>query len=178
MIIIIPAIKSRCANFKFNPIDRNFIKLKISDISKKENLKIKNDSIETISILANGDLRKGINLLQSISMKNNKVSNKSCYEMAGLPYSHDVEKILNYLLDDKVSFDVAYKKFKKDVCDHGYSLSIILGQFVNCMIENMDKIDSKKLPIYMSEMSDIESRVAKSTFGDIYLSAFVGIFKK
>ena len=34
------------------------------------------------------------------------------------------------------------------------------------------------MPILLSEISDIEARVMKSTFGDIYLSAFVGIFKK
>ena len=175
---IIPAIKSRCANFKFNPIKREFIEKKIYEIAEKENLKIKKDSVKTISMLANGDLRKGINLLQSISMKNKNVTNKMCYEMAGLPFYDDIQKILDYLLDDKVTFDKAYKMFKKDICDSGYSLSIILNQFVNCMINSMDKIDPKKLPIYMSEMSDIEARVAKSTFGDIYLSAFVGIFKK
>ena len=30
---------------------------------------------------------------------------------------------------------------------------------------------------YLSEMSDLENRVTKSTFGDIYMSGLVGIFK-
>jgi replication factor C subunit 3/5 len=175
---IIPAIKSRCANFKFNPINEKFIEKKITDISEKEKLKIGKKSIQIISKLAKGDLRKSINLLQSISMKNKSISSKLCYEMAGLPYRKDVERILKYLIDDNISFEKAYLMFKKDICDSGYSLSIILNEFVDCMISSMDKIDPKKMPILLSEISDIEARVAKSTFGDIYLSAFVGIFKK
>ena len=111
-------------------------------------------------------------------MKNKSISSKLCYEMAGLPYRKDVERILKYLIDDNISFEKAYLMFKKDICDSGYSLSIILNEFVDCMISSMDKIDPKKMPILLSEISDIEARVAKSTFGDIYLSAFVGIFKK
>jgi hypothetical protein len=39
-------------------------------------------------------------------------------------------------------------------------------------------IDSYKLACYISDMSDLENRVSKSTFEDIYISGLVGIFKK
>ena len=36
----------------------------------------------------------------------------------------------------------------------------------------------KDMPRIISELSDLENMVTKSTFGDIYISALIGIFKK
>ena len=46
------------------------------------------------------------------------------------------------------------------------------------MAENIDKIQDNKIPIYFSELSNLESMVARSTFGDIYFSALISIFKQ
>ena len=101
---IIPAIKSRCANFKFNPIDNNFIVTKLTKISKKENLNIDNESLNIIANLSNGDLRKAINLLQSISMRSSKVNKKLCYDVAGYPDDKVIDDIFVTLLDKKRLF--------------------------------------------------------------------------
>ena len=34
------------------------------------------------------------------------------------------------------------------------------------------------MPQIISDLSDLENQVTKSTFGDIYITALVGIFKK
>jgi hypothetical protein len=36
----------------------------------------------------------------------------------------------------------------------------------------------KTMASYLAELSDLENMVTKSTFGDIYITALVGIFKK
>ena len=94
---IIPAIRSRCANFKFNPIDNKFIIEKIKYVSKQEKLKIDKKSINVIADISNGDLRKSINLLQSISMRNKIINDDLCYEMSGLPNIKVINKILNII---------------------------------------------------------------------------------
>ncbi len=62
---IIPAIRSRCANFRFNPIAKIDLINTIKHICNNENLTIDDESLEIISQLSNGDLRKGINLSNS-----------------------------------------------------------------------------------------------------------------
>ena len=36
----------------------------------------------------------------------------------------------------------------------------------------------EKIPQTLSDLSDLENMVTKSTFGDIYITSLVGIFKK
>ena len=175
---IIPAIKSRCANFRFNPISYDSIYERIKYISKKEKLKISDDSLKAIASLSYGDLRKSINLLQSISMRSNKITEKLCYETAGVPSPKDIKKIYSYLIDDKIDFGKTHKLFNKEIVMKGYSLSILLRELTKFLIENSSDIDEYKLSVYFSELSNLEAQVSKSTFGDIYISSLIGIFKK
>ena len=173
---IIPAIKSRCANFKFNPIDNNFIVTKLTKISKKENLNIDNESLNIIANLSNGDLRKAINLLQSISMRSSKVNKKLCYDVAGYPDDKVIDDIFVTLLDKKKDFLYVHKKLN-NILENGYSVSVIFKVLVKCILHNIEKLDDSKCARIFSELSDLEAKVAKSTFGDIYLYALISIFK-
>ena len=47
---IIPAIKSRCANFKFNPISKDIIYEKLEEICKNEKIIIKKRSLKKKSV--------------------------------------------------------------------------------------------------------------------------------
>ena len=175
---IIPAIKSRCANFKFNPIGSKHIASILKKISIKENLNITTQSINIISKLSHGDLRKGINLLQSISMRSNDITTYLCYETVGIPQSTLIKKIYQILIDDKKDLNQTYLFFKEKVMIYGYSLSILLKELVLYMVDKITELPLDKVINHWSDMSDLEAQVAKSTFGDIYFTALIAIFKK
>ena len=176
---IIPAIRSRCANFRFSNIDTKHICTKLLEIIKIENIQYEDNVIETIALLAKGDLRKAINLLQSISMlitNNNKITVDMCYNTSGIPSSCEIEKILNILLDIKVPFNKAYNSINIMIKQQGYSLSIVLKELVVHIINNENIL--KDMVQVLSDLADLENMVTKSTFGDVYITALVGIFKK
>jgi hypothetical protein len=54
-------------------------------------------------------------------------------------------------------------------------LSIVLKELIIEIINNEKTL--KKLPQIISDLSDLENMVTKSTFGDIYITSIVGIFK-
>lgn len=172
---IIPAIRSRCANFRFSNIDNIHICNKLNQIIKSENLKHEPDVTNTIATLAKGDLRKAINLLQSISMQTDYITKELCYETAGIPSTSEVKDILGTLTNNKKSFDASYKIIAKIIKTQGYSLSIVLKEIILELLS--DKL-SEKMPQIISDLSDLENMVTKSTFGDIYITSLVGIFKK
>lgn len=60
---IIEPIQSRCAVFRFKRIIGNDIKERVKWVCGKENIKIENDAIEAIVYVAEGDLRKALNIL-------------------------------------------------------------------------------------------------------------------
>ncbi len=176
---IIPAIRSRCANFRFSPISPIHIQKKLSYICEKEKLTYDKNVLETISLLSKGDLRKSINFLQSLSLQSNHLNLELCYKIAGVPSIDEVKDILNTLFNNKIDYNETNKKIDKLIKSQGYSLSIVLKELVSYLLTYKIKdMDTNKLAIYLSEMADLENRVTKSTFGDIYMSGLVGIFKK
>ena len=177
---IIKPIRSRCANFHFSPIPEknNFDILK--KIIKNENIKINMKGIKTISKIGRGDLRKSINLLQSISMKLDqvkKIDENICYQVAGIPTPNEINEMVKKLIDDDVGYDDAYSYVKELIGSNGYSLSILLAELVDRIYLIKDKLEIDYLCYIFDKLSDLENRVAQSTFGDIYYAALVGIFK-
>jgi len=178
---IIPAIRSRCANFRFQNIDIKHICVKLNYIIQMEKLNfppnvIEPNVVETIAVLAKGDLRKAINLLQSISMQSNIINIDLCYESSGIPSNNEIKKILDILLDKNKNFDLAYQLIYSMIKTQGYSLSIVLKELILEIINNETIL--KNLPQIISDLSDLENMVTKSTFGDIYITSLVGVFKK
>lgn len=175
---IIPAIRARCANFRFNCISIPDIVITLGKICINEKLNYTNSSLNVIATLSNGDLRKSINLLQSISMKTNEITEDSAYESAGLPSKIDIEIIFKNLSDVTINLIDAYKEINNIIKYNGYSLAIILKEMNNKIIKNVSLFKMKNLAHIFSDMSDLENKVSKSTFDDIYILPFISIFKK
>jgi len=178
---IIPAIRSRCANFRFSPISTNHINKKLETICKNEKITYDENVLDVISLLSKGDLRKSINFLQSLSLQSTHLTVKMCYRLAGVPSISEVKDILETLLSDEISYDETNIVIDKLIKFQGYSLSIVLKEIISYLLSNnelLNKIKPERLANYLSDVSDLENRVTKSTFGDIYMSGLVGIFKK
>jgi replication factor C subunit 3/5 len=174
---IIPAIRSRCANFRFNNIDYKHICTKLYNIIENEKLYYEPNAIETIAKLAKGDLRKAINLLQSINMQTNYITNDICYETSGIPSNIEIKSILSLLIDKTINFNKCYIFINNLIKNSNYSLPVILNELTYELLNNIDIIHIN-IPQIVSDLSDLENMVTKSTFEDIYISAFIGIFKK
>jgi len=181
---IIPAIKSRCAEFKFNPIKPEIMKKQLEHIAKSEKLSYTDSTMDIISNISKGDMRKAINLMQSACI--NKVGGESyikenlCYDVAGYPLPAEIEKVTNILLDKNKTLEVSIKKISKLVLENGYSISIILKEIMELLLKKVtnNEIDASEYPLIFSDLANLESKVSKSTFGDIYLSMLVSIFKQ
>ena len=172
---IIPAIRSRCANFRFSNIKEEHIKQKLKTILFTEKINCEENIINTISLLSNGDLRKAINLLQCVTMQSSNITEELCYDTAGVPSYSDIKYILNILICKNIDFDSAYKLIINKIKSENYSMSIILKELINILLTFEDL---SNYPIIISELSDLENMVAKSTFDDIYFTGLIAIFKK
>ena len=66
-----PAIQSRCVIFRFNPIPRASMYSYIEKVCENEKIFITNNAIELVIKRSNGDMRKLLNILQSLYMHSN-----------------------------------------------------------------------------------------------------------
>ena len=181
---IIPAIKSRCAEFKFNPISKDVMIKHLELVAKKEGINYTTETLNIINNIAKGDLRKAINLMQSASIIKSDtdkiLKSELCYNVAGYPKPSEIENIFGLLINKSISLEDATKKIQKIVLNNGYSISIILKEILELFIKKVtnNEIEPKNYVYIFSELSNLESKVSKSTFGDIYLTMMIAIFKK
>ena len=173
---IINPIKSRCLQFRFLPIEKKFIIKKLEHICNEENIIPNKKSLEIIAKLANGDLRKSINLLQSISMCNKKINAELCYNTIGLLDDKTIKSVILILLDKNKDFKYKYDKITKYIVDTGISLSLFLGQITLNFLEYIDDIDEDIIANYLIELANLECMVSNSTFGRLYIISLISIF--
>ena len=171
---IIPAIRSRCANFRFSNINVNHICTKLNNIISNENIKHEDGIVETIAKITDGDLRKAINILQATSMQTDYITKELCFYTANIPLQIELDQIILMLTNDS-DFNTSYNCISNIIKNKGYSLYVILKE-ITFLLLNMPNISNViKL---ISDLADLESLLKYSTFDDIYISAFVSIFKK
>ena len=179
---IIQPIKSRCVDIRFYPIKKEIIKNKLIEICNIENIKYDIKGIETIAELSNGDLRKSINILQSIQSLNKKINSSMCFNTLGVPKIKIMKKILDMLLDEKINLNEIIYYVKDKIILEGISISQFiksLFEIINSNIENIINIKGEdKFMFYIECMSEIEEKCIVSTFSDIYIISLISVFKK
>lgn len=172
---IIPAIRSRCACFRFGNIDIKHIKDKLLFISRNENINCSEEIINIISYLSKGDLRKGINLFQSIAMNGSILTKKLCYEITGLLTKEDLIILIDYMFDDNNDFNNCLDYMNNIIITNSISLQSLLCEINNIIIEYY--IDRPYIIKFISYLSDFENMISKSTHIDIYITGLVSLFK-
>tara|TARA_Y100000780_G_C13688503_1_gene418565 strand:+ start:2335 stop:3312 length:978 start_codon:yes stop_codon:yes gene_type:complete len=165
-----PALQSRCTLFRFMPLDNKSIKQKIKDISKTENITITKDGISTIQKRSMGDMRKALNILQSVQMVYDEVNEHNINKCAGYPQKTVIEDIYKSLIND--SFINSYNKICSIKETYGISLIDIVNEIHDLIIEN--ETYTTKILI---KLKDIEYNMITTSTDNIQIPAFIGIFK-
>lgn len=129
---IIEPLKSACQIEEFKPIDKELIKGKCLEIIQKENIKYEysdgeNDPLDRLAEAANGDMRKALNLLQSIACYG-EVSHEAIDILIDKPTSIVFKNILNGILEDNWTFFGARTKIY-ELIKMGYDIEDILNAF-------------------------------------------------
>ena len=92
------------------------------------------DGRRALLTLAQGDMRKALNILQSASMAYKEVTEDNVYTCVGHPLKNDISNIVEWLLND--DFSVAYKSILYHI------LWLIMGLYFT-LIEGITCINIK-----------------------------------
>lgn len=101
---IIPALQSRCTRFRFGPLSAEQIMPRLEYVIAKEGVKATEEGKKALIELADGDMRRVINVLQSTAMAFEEVDENNVYACCGQPLKSDIEEILSWLLTTDISF--------------------------------------------------------------------------
>ncbi|CAL1272481.1 unnamed protein product [Larinioides sclopetarius] len=171
---ITPAIQSRCTRFRFGPLSNKQILPRLEHVIEKENLNVTKDGKKALMDLAQGDMRKVINVLQCSALAFDVVNEENVYACVGHPLKSDMEKIVNWLLND--DFMPAFKNINELKILKGLALQDILTQ-VHLFVHRIDDLpDDVKIHL-LEKMADIENHLASGTSEKIQLSALISAFQ-
>ncbi len=175
---IIAPIKARCVNMRFYPIDNNIIVERLKFICSEEKINYEKDCLDHIARISMGDLRKAINILQSLSMIDMNINIQSCYDSAGIPPPNLIEELYKKLTNKKYNFIHINDFIKSKIISEGYNMNSIILELNNIILKNKEKIKEEYIINYIKELSDLEFNVAQSIFTDMYMAGLIAIFKK
>ncbi|RLG16927.1 replication factor C small subunit [Nanoarchaeota archaeon] len=99
---IIEPIQSRCAIFRFKPLEKEAIQKYIMRIAKEEKLKLDKKALDAIYFVCQGDARRAVNILQSCASLGKVITEKMIYEMAGVAQPRELEDVLKKALGGKI----------------------------------------------------------------------------
>lgn len=161
---IIEPIISRCIKIRFKPIDKSNLINKLGWISTNEKIKINKYTLECISDISNGDLRKSILMLQNIKYLKKKNDDDNFYEISKEDIyeicKHISNDIINkYITDIKSNNNIVNViKITKEIINNGYVFNSIMTKISNYIIKNNEISDSQKSKV-LFEISFIEKNI-------------------
>ncbi|XP_019622788.1 PREDICTED: replication factor C subunit 5-like [Branchiostoma belcheri] len=170
---IIPAIQSRCTRFRFGPLGVDQMLPRLDHVIEMEKVEVTEDGKKAILQLANGDMRRVLNILQSTSMAHDVVNEDNVYLVTGQPLRSDIANIVNWMLNE--DFTTAYNNIFQLKTLKGLALQDILTE-VHLFVHRIDFPMAVKM-VLLDKMADAEYRLAAGTNEKLQLSAVIAAFQ-
>lgn len=175
--IIVP-IKSRCLCFRFNKIKSVDAYKIIRNIIKKEKIKIDNKTIlKDIYEICDGDLRKYINIFQSLLNKN-EINNVDVYKQLNYPSPNNIELIYDIITNKSINMLDAYKQVDCIIKENGLTLSTVINKLLKYIntTKKQDFTTDKYLNI-LDKLGEIEYNMSHDYNYKIQFLSIVSIFR-
>lgn len=169
---IIEPIQSRCSVFRFSPLTPDDVKRYMRKIAKNENLEITADGLETIIFVAQGDLRKAINVLQVGASISSTITAELLYETSATAKPRDVETLISTAL--KGDFMGARNRLYDLLIKYGLSGEDIIKQ-IHRSIFDLSIPDVSKIML-IEKTGEIEFRMTEGSNEHIQLETLLAQF--
>ena len=148
------------------------MKTRLNHIIEQERVEITEDGLKALVHLANGDMRKSLNIMQSTHLAFGKVNEENVYNCVGHPSKNDMTSVINWLLND--DFTTIYNRLMHLKTLRGYALQDILTE-VSRFVAMIEFPQSVLIHI-LEKLSEIEYRLANGTNEKLQMSSLISTF--
>jgi replication factor C small subunit len=169
---IIDPIQSRCAVFRFRPIDRKDLHLIIDRITKEEHLKISDKAKEALIDVSEGDCRRLENVMQSCTAISKNITEDLVYSLASVAEPKEVKEILSLAVENK--FVEARNKLLETMLNYGLSGLDIIKQIQKQILDL--EIDNRTKMLLVEKCGETEFRMTEGSDEFIQLEALLAQF--
>jgi replication factor C small subunit len=166
---IIEPIQSRCAVFKFKPLEKKDILEVIQNIIKSEQLTMSDKAMDALYAISDGDCRKAENILQSCAALGKEVEEETIFSLASFAKPKEIAEILIMAIEGK--FAQAREKLLEVMLNYGLSGLDIIKQ-IQRETWNLG-IDSRKKALLVDKCGEIEFRMTEGSDEYLQLEALL-----
>ena len=169
---IIEPIQSRCALFRFRPLSDEDVAQVVRRIAMKEGLDLTKDGLEAILYIAEGDLRRAINLLQSASAFGRDIDAELVYRIVGKAKPQEVREMLTLAINGE--FLKARERLRELMINYGMSGEDVVAQ-IHRETFNLE-IPSRKKVELVDTIGEYDFRIKEGASELIQLEALLAQF--
>ncbi|MFH1394253.1 MAG: replication factor C small subunit [Candidatus Micrarchaeota archaeon] len=169
---VIEPIQSRCAIFRFLPLQEADVKKMLSYISQKEGLKIADDAHEALHYVSEGDLRKAINLLQGCALHSKSITADLVHRTGSRARPAEIAEMVKLAL--ACDFKGSRERLDKLIISYGLSGEDILLQIYR-EIPKLDIPEQEKI-VLIDKVGEYDFRLVQGANERIQLEALLAQF--
>ena len=171
---IIDPIQSRCAIFRFKPLEEKDVKSIVKVIEKGEKIKVDEKVVTSLYQICHGDARRIENILQSCATLNKNINEELIYEIISAARPKEIKEILEIAVSG--NFLSARNKLLDVMLKHGLSGIDIIKQ-IQKEIWNLGIDDDKKIKL-VDKCGDVEFRMVEGSDEFLQLESLLANFIK
>jgi len=123
---IIEPIQSRCAVFRFMPLDAKDVRKALEHAAKSEKLKVDEKAYDAIFYISEGDMRRALNILQGCAIHSDHVTDELVHKTSSRATPKEVRTMVDLAL--KGNFMQARETLDKLIITYGLSGEDVLFQ--------------------------------------------------
>jgi len=169
---VIEPIQSRCAVYRFLPLQEAGVKKMIGYISEKEGLKIDDEAYDALFYVSEGDLRKAINLLQGCSLHSKNVNAELVHKTGSKARPVEIAEMVKLALAG--DFKGSREKLDKLVISYGLSGEDILLQIYR-EIPKLEIPEKDKI-VLIDKVGEYNFRLVQGANERIQIEALIAQF--
>jgi replication factor C small subunit len=169
---IIDPIQSRCAIYRFRPLDREAIAIEIGRIAAAEELTVTEDALDAIAYVAQGDMRKAINALQGAAIISPAITAATVYETTSTARPEEIAGLLDLAL--RGDFEGAERQLEDLVRGRGIAPNELITQCYRTLVRReMDRGLKVEL---IDALGETDFRLSEGASSDIQMEAMIARF--
>ena len=169
---IIDPIQSRCAVFRFRPLKAEDVERYLKFVAVKEELNIDKEAYESLTYLAQGDLRRAINGLQMTAAANVDITPDVVYQAVAAARPEEVKEALEMSLNN--NFAGARERLDTLQITYGLAGEDVLRQ-MHRSVRDIEVPDTIKVQM-IEKLAEADFRLSEGANARIQIEAVIANF--
>lgn len=139
-----------------------------------EHVNVTQEGIQALIKLSRGDMRKALNIMQSVHGAYNLVTEETVYACVGAPQPRDVEQVVQALMER--DFQGAHEVITALKVDRGLAVGDLVQEVFAWVQANLQLPRASRVYL-VKELADIENRVSSGCSEKLQTSALISAFQ-